>query len=370
MKNKIIWIVIAVVVIGGIVWMNKSKKPAMTGEVVKIGAALGLTGDAASWGEEERNGINLALKNINENGGIDGKTLEVIFEDTKNSSQGSVSAVQKLVNFDGLSFIVGPTWLDSYPGAQGVVKGKGAVMISPSASITAVQQGETINNVFSTWYRVDSITDGLAKAVKAKGDTKIALVFQNDAYYTEFIDFFKAAAKNEGIEVISENLLNPGQSDLKTTFSKIKASGADGIVFGMYDEKMVAGFLKDHSQVIPDISLYSNEVIRQYIESENDYKQYLEGAVFVENAQLTKEFVDKYRTAYSKEPAFSASTAYDATNIIAEVLRNNTSDPAEYLHSHSFKTVSFGDITFDEIGGVVTKNKQYQVREVLNGEIK
>lgn len=369
MNKKIIWILVVVVVIGGIWWSQTKDKTPITGESIKIGAALALTGDASAWGEAERNGINLALSEINKKGGIGGKKMEVVFEDTKSSSKDSISAVQKLVSFDGLSYIIGPTWLDSYPGAQGVVKDKNVLMVSPSASITAVQQGTPVKNVFSVWYRVDSLTDGLAKAIKQQGKTKVALVFQNDPYYTEFIDFFKKAAQLEGIQIISTDLINPGTSDFKTTFAKIKANGGDGVVFGMYDEKMVSGFLKDHKQIIPDISTYSNDVVRQFIESNNDYKQYLEGITFVENYPSSKTFVDKYTKAYSIAPALSASTAYDTVMIMADVLKNGRQNPVGYINSRSFNTTSFGDVKFDAIGGIVTQNKQYQVSQIKNGVI-
>jgi branched-chain amino acid transport system substrate-binding protein len=206
--------------------------------------------------------------------------------------------------------------------------------------------------------------------MKAKGETKVALVFQNDPYYTEFIDFFKKTAQAQGITIVSQDLINPGTSDFKTIFVKMKASGVNGVVFGMYDEQMVAGFLKDHKQIIPGISLFSNDVVRQLVESNNDYKSYLEGTTFVENATVPGNFVSKYKASFSTDPVLSASTAYDSIMILADTLKNGSKNPVEYIKSHSFKTVSLGNITFDSIGGVVTQNKQYQVKEVVGGIIK
>ncbi len=369
MKNKIIWLVVAVVVVVG-VGIFRSRTPKITDNTpIKIGAALALTGDASTWGEAERNGINLAVNEVNSKGGINGRPIEIVFEDTKSSSKDSLSAVQKLVSFDGISYIVGPTWLDSYPGAQGVVKDKNILMISPSASITAVQQGAPIKNVYSVWYRVDSLTDGLAKTIKQQGKSKIALVFQNDPYYTEFIEFFKKAVNGEGMEIISTDLVNSGVSDFKTTFTKIKSNGGDAVVFGVYDEKMATGFLKDHTLIIPNVSAYSNDIVRQFVEGDNDYKQYLEGITFVENSPSSQGFVSKYKKVYSVAPVLSASTAYDTIMIMADVLKNGQTNPVAYMNSHSFSSVSFGEVTFDSIGGVVTQAKQYQVSQVKNGVI-
>src|SRR4051812_42974392 len=119
MNKKTIWaVVIIIVIIAVIAGLKPNKKPQIS-ERMTIGIAAALTGDAAEWGEAEKNGINLALK--------ENSDLDAVFEDTKSSSQGSVTAVQKLVNFDNLTNVIGPTWLDSYPGAQGVIKDKHVV---------------------------------------------------------------------------------------------------------------------------------------------------------------------------------------------------------------------------------------------------
>ena len=361
-----ILIVIAIVIIL-IVWHGAQKKDQKS--FVRIGAAVALTGDTSAWGEVEKNGIDLAASEINAAGGINGKQVQVIYEDTKSSSDGSLSAVQKLISVDDVSDIIGPTWLDSYPGAQGAVKNKNIVMITPSASITAVQQGQPIPNIFSTWYRTSALAKGLADTVRADGKKNVALVFQNDAYYQEFIDSFKAEAKIEGVNIASVDLINPGQTDFKTVFAKLKSEQVDGIVFGMYDEAMTDNFLRNHFQIADTIPLYSNDAVRGLM-SNDQYKKFLEGTTFVENFSPSNVFIQKYTAAYGTAPVLSASTAYDAMNILAQTIQSKTSDQVAYIKSHTFDTVSFGAATFDSIGGINTSNSQYQIRKIVSGEIK
>jgi branched-chain amino acid transport system substrate-binding protein len=364
--KKIIILIVAVLVVVGVVVSKRSGSE--RGETIKIGGAFALTGDASSWGEAEKNGVTLALQDINNKGGIDGRKVELIIEDTKSSSKDSISAVQKLISVDNVKYIIGTTWLDSYPGAQGLVKNKDVILITPSASINAVQGNDPISNVFAVWYRVDAITEGLVKTMKERGINKVSLVFQNDAYYTEFIDYLKKSALKYGIEVVSENLLNPGQSDFKTIFTKIKSEKVESVVFGMYDDEMTFGFLKDHKIIAPDVRLYSNEQVRQYVSNDN-YKNYINGIVFVENTKPSSDFINKYKGVYSKDPELSAGTTYDTFNILVQAIRNSD-DVVGYIKKKTFDTVSFGKITFDQIGGVVTENKQYDVKEVVDGQIK
>ena len=356
-------VIVALVVVFGVKNLHKQTASG----TVTVGAALALTGDAAAWGEAEKNGINLALQEINTEA-VTNRKLEVNFEDSKSTSDGGLAAVQKLISVNNAKYIIGPTWLDSYPGAQGVVKGKSVVLITPSASITAVQQGTPITNVFSTWYRTDALVTGLVQSLKTQNKIKVAVVFQNDAYFQEFKDSFLKQAKDQGITIASEDLINPGQYDFKTLFTKIKSENVDAIVYAMYDEQMVDTFLKNHHQIISSAPLYTQDSVLGYY-TNPQYKSLLEGATFVENAEMPANFIAKYKVAYGVDPTLSASTAYDAMNIIAQTIEKGGSDPVKYLKSASFQTVSFGNTKFDSIGGIETRNKQYQVRQVINGQI-
>ena len=74
---------------------------------VKIGAVLPLTGDSAAWGEQGKYGIEMAVEEINSKNGINGKRLEVVYEDSQAIPKNAVSSIQKLVNVDKVPAIVG-----------------------------------------------------------------------------------------------------------------------------------------------------------------------------------------------------------------------------------------------------------------------
>ena len=365
MKKYIIPIIIVLVVIA-IILIQKPFFRTSDTTTVRIGLALALSGDAASWGEQERNGVILAQEELNAKGGIDKNLVEFITEDTKSASVGSTNAVQKLVNFDKVQYIIGPTWFDSYPGAQGVVKNTNVLMITPSASATAIQQPEKISNIFSVWYRTDAITDGLAKFMNTDAKKNIALVFQNDAYYQEVQDFFVTVADKNELNIVSKDLINPGETDFKTLLARMKLKNVDAIFFGMYDESMLIGLLRDHTTIAPNIAIYTNQDARGWINNK-DYQPYISNLKFVDNAPMSETFVKKYTERFKTEPTLSASTAYDTLMIIAEAIEKSD-NPREYITKHSFSTTTFGVVSFDEWNGIGTKNKQYQMFQVIDGE--
>ena len=106
-KKIIVWVIVALVVIGG-GWML-ARKPAQTSaETIKIGVSAPLTGEAATYGEGILGGVQLAAKEINDAGGIDGKMIELVVEDDKCEPTAGVSAMTKLINVDKVVAVAGP----------------------------------------------------------------------------------------------------------------------------------------------------------------------------------------------------------------------------------------------------------------------
>ena len=81
----------------------------VTKETIRIGIIAPFTGDAAVYGQSEKNAIDLAVEEINLNGGIDGRLIEVIYEDGKCNGMDATTAAQKLINVDNVDIILGGT---------------------------------------------------------------------------------------------------------------------------------------------------------------------------------------------------------------------------------------------------------------------
>ena len=144
---------------------------------IKIGGAFALTGFASEWGAVERNGAILAIEEINAQGGINGREVKLIVEDTLSDGKGAINAVQKLINIDNVEVIVGPSWLDSFGGAAPIADENNIVFMTPSASIDAIKSEHSYDYVFSTWYRTDKESEELAKHLSNANKKRIILFF-------------------------------------------------------------------------------------------------------------------------------------------------------------------------------------------------
>ena len=103
---------------------------------VKIGVVATLTGIGSYFGEQEIKGLELAQEEINKNGGINGKKIELIIEDSKTSPLDAVNATKKLIYFDQVNFIVGDSWGSTTGAMVPVTNDNQVLLISPSSILS------------------------------------------------------------------------------------------------------------------------------------------------------------------------------------------------------------------------------------------
>lgn len=349
--------------------------PTPTGEVVKdsipIGGAFALTGFAAGWGEAELNAATLAIEEINAQGGIDGRLLRLVVEDTQSDNTKTVSAVSKLINVDGVKFVIGPTWLDSFGGAAPLADENKIVMITPSASITAVKNSKDFSYVFSTWYRVDKESHEIAKYLASAGKKRVVLFLGIDAYFQDIGANFKQSAEGLGLAIIEEFSLSPEQLDFRTEVIKMKNANPDVIVFGLNTENQFHVFLKQRQVLYPESVLFTTEYFEE-LALKDSFKGLSENVYFITPKTTENDFSQKYKARFGKGPVFSASNAYDTIYILARGLREGYSTPEqmrEFLLSNELDTVTFGKASFDKLGGMA--GGEFVVKKIVeNGVIK
>lgn len=360
------WIVGILIIVVVIAVVVLTKKPTST-ETIKIGAVIGLTGDAASWGEMSLRGAQMAVEDLNKKGGVNGKKVELLVEDMKSSSQGSISAVQKLTSIDKVNAIIGPTWIDVYQGAQGVVEGKNIVMITPDSGVEAFNTPTVNKNTFSLWYRSQPKAELLNDFLKSKDVKRLVIIHQNDAYYNDLGARIESGAVKRGITVVRHESINGGETDFKTLLTKVKSDKADMVFFALYDQKAMDAFFKNRTQLALETPLVTDEFGQDYLENP-DYKSLVNDLYFFSATRQDDSFEVEFKKKYEGlVPRFGASNGYDTIMILAQALAKQPEDLVGYVKNTTFKTITFGEMKFDAINGVETKNETYEMKRVKDG---
>ena len=211
----------------------KTEEKGAAGEVFVLGGIGPLTGSAAAYGESVKNGIELAVNEINEAGGINGYQVEYYFEDDENDAEKAVNAYNTLKD-KGIQMLVGT--VTSKPciavGAESAVDNM--FQLTPSGS--AVQCVEN-DNVFRVCFSDPDQGKKSAEYIAEHGlATKIAIIYDSSSEYSDGIrESFVTTAEEKGLEIVaSEAFTADSNTDFSVQLDKAKEAGAELVFLPIY----------------------------------------------------------------------------------------------------------------------------------------
>lgn len=207
---------------------------AAEGDTIKIGLIASLNGEQQPWGLDSKYGAELAVEEINAAGGIQGKKVELVVEDTGSKPEGGKSATEKMVSEDKVLCVLGEVASGiTLPAAQ-VCQENGVPLISIGATrIDVTQQGGAI---FRVCYTDDF--QGAAMAKYAYEDLKLRKVAvmtdRKLPYSTGLSEVFSKSFTKLGGEIVAEEKYESGNIDFKAQLTNIKDKNPDGLFCSGY----------------------------------------------------------------------------------------------------------------------------------------
>ncbi|MDW7673490.1 MAG: ABC transporter substrate-binding protein, partial [Bacillota bacterium] len=322
---------------------------------IVIASANPMTGDSAQFGDMKVKAIQLALDEVNEAGGIDGKQVKLLVGDDTGNPKEAPNVAQKFASDDKVLAVIGHWNSSATLAARGIYDAAKIPVITDSVN-KAITDGST-----PYIYRI-SLTDTtqaeqLAKyAVEKMGAKKIAILYANNDFGLGIKSDFSAMAEKLGAEIVIEETYFEGQSkDFSPQLTKIKGTNPDLLfVPGYYVE--TALIAQQRQSVGLDIPMLGTDGIS----SEELIKlggQAVEGIKFtgffhpdIEFAG-TADFVNSFKAKYNKEPDTYAALAYDSAKLIIKAIQEKGATRAgiyDYLNQVSGYEGIAGPISFDE----------------------
>jgi branched-chain amino acid transport system substrate-binding protein len=342
-------------------------QPTTNEQTVTIGGLFALTGYGAAWGEAEQNGVQLAITQANAAGGINGKQITLIPEDTQSKASGALNAYNKLTHVNNINILIGPTWEESASVVTPVAITDNVLLISPSSYKSIYDQNT--RTVFST-YPPFHYQFGPVRAYTNQHDIKkIAVVYGDETFSTIMYELFIEEAKRNKWEITDVFKTQLDAKDYRTLLLKIKASDAQLIYIPMESDEL-GTLMKQAKELGVTTPIFSIDSV----EGDDTFESYgsaTEGVLYP--APVTgpnyARFEQQYKEMYGDTPDISsAANAYDATNLIIEALRSGaatTEEIAVYLHAVQNYAGASGNITFTERG--IIKEKEYVLKTIRNG---
>ncbi len=347
------------------------QKPEQVGEI-KIGAILTLTGSLADLGNHSKNGLLIGVDIINGRGGIKGRKVSIILEDSKTDPKSAVAAITKLINIDKVNYVIGDLSSGTTLAMAPIAERSKVILLAPGASNP--QMREAGDFVFRNW--VSDEFDGkvaASYAIKKLNLKTFAVVEQQNAYSKGLSEAFQSTAKENNGKIILVVPIQDNSLDHRDTVLKIMSANPQAVYLATHTKEGASAV----RQLVE--SGYNGKLIGNLVVESPDFaalaKGAMEGIIYTApflNEQASAgdvaEFLRQYRERFVDKPDAAAAHAFDAINILTHAIENAKTESAEDVKNYLYTIKEFpgasGETSFDMKGDVV---KPLVVKVVKNG---
>ena len=347
------------------------------GGTIKLGVIGPLTGPAATYGIAVQNGADLAVKEINAAGGVDGMMFEIKAEDDENDSEKTINAYNTLKDW-GMQMLVGATTSKPCIAVSSETANDNMFQLTPSGSAVECVAND---NVFRVCFADPDQGTASAKYIgENKLATKVAIIYDSSTEYSSGIrESFVKEALNEGIEIVAdESFTADTNTDFSVQLDKAKEAGAELVFLPIYYQE-ASVILKQASDKGFDPIFFGCDGMDGILSVENFDTSLAEGLMLLTPFSVTEEsskkFTEDYVVAYGTEPNQFAADSYDAVYAIAAAVKQGgvTADMEISDMCEAMKT-AMTEISIDGLTGAEMTwnaagepNKAPKAAKIVNG---
>ena len=327
-----------------------------------IGAMDALTGVAESYGNPLHQAKLLAVEEINAAGGINGRELTLVVEDSKCAAQDAITAYNKLTDVDGVRIILGTTCSGSMLGAAPLAEREGVVMLSASA--TSPDIAAAGDYIFRTAINDQQLGIDMANTLWVDGVRRLVTITEATDYAEGTRRTAVAQFEELGGSVLAAESYPSDITDFRTQLTKLLNEEPDALLLAAQGEASGGTIIKQARELGYDGAIYS-EIVPTAPEALNIAGEAATGLkAVIPNPDLDtaagKAFLESFKTRYGSVatlPWFQGS-AYDDVYIAAECLGQTGDDQdadgfRDCLYGLTWSGAIGDDYSFDENGDVV-----------------
>ncbi len=357
-------IIVIILVILGVSKTDKSTK-----EPIKIVALYPLTGGLASWGESAQNGTQIAVDEINKNGGINGSLLEVIYEDHKCDPKTALSGFQK--NITQSKIFISSSCSGTVLSMDPNMESNNALLLA--TVVASVKISGVSPFVFRNWAVEDRQASLLGQKIKDFGFKRVGVIYEETDYAKGLNIALKKSLEGSGVVIIDESFAT-GSTDVRTQITKLKTSNIDALFVSPQTETSSEVVLSQMEQLGFKPKMFVNDIVFGAPNLIAKHLDILEGALggnYIIQSEKLQKFLDAYKAKYGADCAHvnACAVAYDSTYILAEAIKKNgnTAEGVKnYLKSMKYTGVS-GVTSFDENND--KNGVGYSLSTITNGKV-
>lgn len=336
---------------------------AASAQTIKVGVIQPLTGGVAFDGNNVIKGARLAVKEINDAGGVLGKQIEMVIADGACKPAESVSAAEKLITADKVPVLMGAFCSGATQAVMPVAE-KNQIPL-----VTGVSSLPRLTEAGNRWFFRNAETDAMLAVAFSKSlynDLKFKTVFfmaANDDWGRGTVDSFKKVLEGQGAKTVGTEFFEYSHADFYTPLTKVRAAKPDLVVVAA-ETQAAATLVKQAKELsmnskIFGVGAWATPTFINLAGAASD--GLLAGVAYAPtiDGDLNKVFVGKFKGAYNEAPGKYSMSGYNTMHIIAQAIkRAGAAEPAKIrdaLPQTDFTGVN-GRLRFDDKGQVYGQN--------------
>ena len=329
MKRTVLSIAIAISMILSVACVQKGGNTngttAPTGDGIKVGVYGDTSGATSSFGQSTKNGIQLAFEEINAAGGVNGKKLEMVFEDDQGTPEKAKTVISKLISQDKVAAVLGEVASSNSLAAAPVAQEAKIPMITPSSTNPKVTEvGDYISRVcFIDPFQGSVMAKFAANTLKAK---TAAILGDNSSDYSKGLTkFFEEEFTKLGGKVITKQTYAQKDQDFKGQLTQMRDQKPDVIYIpGYYGEVgIIARQARELGMTMPLLGGDGWDSPELWKLGGASLKNaYISNHYSADNpAPEIQNFVKSYKAKFGVDPDSLAALAYDSAKVLANAIK-------------------------------------------------
>jgi branched-chain amino acid transport system substrate-binding protein len=352
---------LVVVVLVALVISAISPKQSGLNEPIKIGYIGPLSGDGASYGETEKNAIELALTELALDSKSKNPKFEIVYEDGKCNGKDAASAIQKLISVDKVSIIFGGTCSAETLSMAPIAEQNKVLLLSAFSSNPEITKSG--DYIFRNSPKDTDVAYLDAETI-AKKYKKVALVSENTDYSLGVREVMKTVFSEKKIEVVAdETYTNTGSgvSDFRSILTKIKSSNPEVLYINPGTSAKAGGIMVKQARELGITAPIHGNFSLGTPDALGTGGEYMNGVVISDASNLANngnKVLEAYKNQFGKDPANNLlmGASYDRVIILKDAVLKVGMDVEkikQYLYGITNFSGTIGEYHFDENGDVV-----------------
>jgi branched-chain amino acid transport system substrate-binding protein len=306
---------------------------------IVVGTIQDLSGPLAAFGKQIRLGMNLRVDELNEQGGINGRKVKLLVEDSGYDPKKAVLAAQKLVNQDKIFMMLGHLGTAQNNAAMPVQFEKNVINFFPvTAAREMYDPFHKLKYAFAATY-FDQMRTALPGMVKEKGAKKVCTIYQDDEFGLEVVRGAEAGLKTVGMELAERTSYKRGATDFSSQVARMKAANCDLVVMGTIIRETIGTIGESRKTGFNPVFFGSSAVYTDLIHKlGGKAMDGLYATMTVQNpytdeaSQPIRFWANKYKTKFNEDPTVFSAYGYT----IVDTFANASTKAGANLNTESF----------------------------------